>query len=52
MMYAVTRTFIGGVLEGITITQASRVYQPVGFICEHPLGGSAYVIDACVECKQ
>lgn len=44
MRYYVTREFIGGLLAGITITQCLNYAPPVGFVCNHPIGGSPYRI--------
>jgi len=47
--YLVTRKFIGGILDGLTHTEVTSVQFDVGFRCENPVGGSPYVIVACVE---
>lgn len=46
--YAVTKTFVGGLLKGITIVEETTVKFAVGFVCTMPIGGSPYRIDAVV----
>lgn len=47
MTYRVTKLFTSGLLAGLTITETTTVAFRVGFRCEKPIGGSAYVITAC-----
>jgi hypothetical protein len=47
--YEVTRKFIGGILEGITITQIQTFKSTIGFKCIKPIGGSPYII---IDCKE
>jgi hypothetical protein len=43
-MYQITRLFTSGNLSGLTYSELSSVYLPVGFECKQPIGGSAYRI--------
>lgn len=45
-MYEVTKLFISGLLEGLTITETTSVKFEVGFECLKPCGGSPYRIIA------
>ena len=44
--YRITRRFIGGILNGMTYTENTSVFMPVGFTCLNPVGGSPYQIVA------
>lgn len=47
--YNVTKLFIGGTLEGLTITEEYKYRSKapvVGFECRNPVGGSPYRIIA------
>ncbi len=46
LTYKVTKTFINGLLCGLTIVETTTVVYPVGFRCEKPCAGSGYVITA------
>lgn len=48
-MYHVTKLFIGGILNGITIVEVTTVPAKTGFVCKSPVGGSPYKIIACVS---
>lgn len=45
-LYRIEKTFIGGILEGITISEITPVRFELGFICLKPCGGSPYKITA------
>lgn len=47
--FDVTKTFTGGLLAGLTITERTPVKFTVGFECHQPLGGSPYRIDDVKE---
>lgn len=47
VQYKVTRKFLSGVLKGLTYTEVTPIYMPIGFTCKKPIGGSAYTIIAC-----
>jgi len=47
--FEVVKTFTGGLLAGITITELTPVRFAVGFECHQPLGGSPYRIDSIKE---
>jgi len=46
-MYEITRLFTSGALAGLTYTETTSVYMPVGFECKKPIGGSSYRIVSC-----
>ena len=49
-MYEIRRLFISGTLEGLTYTEKTSVYMPVGFVCENPCcNTSGYKIISCVK---
>lgn len=48
-MYQVTRHFISGPMQGLTITQITRVAFTVGRTYVPCAGASAYIVTACVE---
>jgi len=47
--YLVTKLFIGGLLNGLTIEEETTCCYRVGFVCKNPIGGSPYKIIAVVE---
>jgi hypothetical protein len=48
-MYEITRLFTSGLLSGLTYTETTSVFLPVGFECKKPCGGgSGYKIIAVV----
>jgi hypothetical protein len=47
--FQVTRKFTAGPLAGLTFTETTTVFMPVGFRCERPIGGSPYVVTSCTE---
>ena len=47
--YKITRLFTAGNLVGLTYTEVTSVYMPIGFDCKKPYGGSPYRIIACEE---
>lgn len=49
--YHVTKKFIAGPLAGLEITETTVVRFAVGFKCEKPIGGSPYVVTACVVAR-
>lgn len=42
--YKITKTFIGGILHGMTIEEQTTVKFEEGFACRKPSGGSPYKI--------
>lgn len=44
MRYEITKQFIGGILNGLTIVEFTTVQFAVGFVCHKPIGGSPYRI--------
>jgi len=47
-MYEITRIFTSGILVGLTYTEITSVFMPVGFECKKPCaGGSHYKFIAC-----
>lgn len=50
-IYNQTREFTGGNLKGLCYTCTTGVYMPVGTRVDNPVGGSPYIIVACVEVK-
>lgn len=42
--YKITKTFIGGILHGMTIEEQTTVKFEEGFVCRKPSGGSPYKI--------
>jgi hypothetical protein len=51
MKYEIVRHFTGGFLKGLTITEITSVKFGIGFICNHPAGGSPYIIQSVKEIK-
>ena len=51
MKYQITKKFIGGVLEGLTITEQTSVLWKVGTRVEKPVAGSPYIIIEVKEIK-
>jgi len=45
--FKITRQFVSGILAGLTYTEVTSVFMPVGFTCLNPIGGSGYTIIAC-----
>ena len=48
-VYIVEKKFIGGFLDGLTISEMTNVKYPLGFVCEKPVGGSPYKIISIVK---
>lgn len=44
--YAVTKTFTSGLLKGLTIVENTTMRFAVGFVCDQPVAGSPYRIEA------
>ena len=47
--YSVTKTFVSGLLKGITITETTPVKFEIGKVYKACAGSSDYRIDNCAE---
>lgn len=47
--YEITKLFIGGLLEGLTIVETRSYSMEVGLVVSNPVGGSPYKIIACQQ---
>lgn len=47
--YTLTIRFIGGILEGLTHTNAKSCYMKPGTKILKPIGGSPYVVVSCTK---
>lgn len=45
-LYKVTRTFTGGTLKGITVTERTTASYQTGQTVDKPIGGSPYRVDS------
>lgn len=48
-MYRVTKHFITGPLQGLTITETTSVRFQAGATYAPCVGASAYIVESCVE---